>query len=165
MSLIARNLNSERVMSERVVEGVIYDAVKIMEILPHRYPFLMVDKIIEFVDNERAVGIKNVTINEPFFEGHFPGRPVMPGAMILEAMAQTGAILARESKDGVIATKTVFLIGATDFKWKKQVLPGDTLRIEMVSVKKRRPIWIMRGEATVNGVLVASGTISAAESD
>ncbi len=146
-------------------EKVIYDVRQIQKILPHRYPFLMIDKIVEFVDNERVVGIKNVTINEPFFQGHFPGRPVMPGVMLLESMAQTAAILAKSSTDGVNPGKTVFLIGATDFKWKKMVLPGDTLRIEMLSVKKRRPIWVMSGSVTVDGKLVASGTISAAEGD
>ncbi len=146
-------------------EQIIYDAVQIQEIIPHRYPFLMVDRIVEFVDNERAVGIKNVTMNEPYFTGHFPGRPVMPGVMILEAMAQTGAILARRSQDGVGAGKTVFLVGATDCKWKRQVVPGDTLRIEMVSVRKRRPLWIMSGTVMVGDKVVASATISAAEAD
>jgi beta-hydroxyacyl-ACP dehydratase FabZ len=117
------------------------------------------------VDNERIVGIKNVTIGEPFFQGHFPGKPVMPGALILEAMAQTAAILAHVSKEGVMPGKLIYLIGATDFKWKKVVIPGDTLRIEMFSIKKRRPLWIMNGNVLVDGKIVASGTISAAESD
>ncbi|MFM1848104.1 MAG: beta-hydroxyacyl-(acyl-carrier-protein) dehydratase FabZ [Pseudomonadota bacterium] len=146
-------------------EKIVYDSVQIQEIIPHRYPFLMVDRIVEFVDNERAVGIKNVTVNEPYFTGHFPGRPVMPGVMILEAMAQTGAILARRSQDGVAPGKTVFLVGATDCKWKRQVVPGDTLRIEMVSVRKRRPLWIMSGTVMVGDKVVASATISAAEAD
>ena len=147
------------------VEGVHFTLQDILKIIPHRYPFLMVDKIVEFVDNERIVGIKNVTVNEPFFTGHFPERPVMPGVMIIEAMAQTGAILARCSVDGVIKEKTVFLVGATDFKFKRMVVPGDTLRIEMRSVRKRRPLWIMEGEASVDGKVVASGTLSAAEAD
>jgi len=144
-------------------QEVIYDILEIQKILPHRYPFLMVDKVIEYEDNQRIVGIKNVSINEPFFQGHFPGRPVMPGVMILEAMAQVGALLARTSEDGVKEEKTVFLVGLTDFKFKKQVVPGDTLVIEMVSVKKRRPLWIMKGTVKVNGDVVALGTISAAE--
>lgn len=146
-------------------EGVIYDTVGIQKIIPHRYPFLMIDKIIEFEDNKRIVGIKNVTANEPFFTGHFPGRPVMPGVMILEALAQTGAILARTSVDGVDPSKTVFLVGATDIKWKRMVFPGDTLHLEMHSLKKRRPLWIMSGVASVDGKMVASATITAAEAD
>jgi 3-hydroxyacyl-[acyl-carrier-protein] dehydratase len=143
--------------------GVVFDSVQIQDIIPHRYPFLLVDKIIEFVDNQRIVGIKNVTINEPFFMGHFPGQPVMPGVLILEAMAQTAAILAKRSVDGVNPTKSVFLVGATDFKWKRKVVPGDTLRIVMTSVRKRRPIWVMQGEVFVEGKLVATGTMSAME--
>lgn len=147
------------------MESVIYDVTQIQEIIPHRYPFLLVDRIVEIEDNERIVGIKAVTINEPYFQGHFPGRPVMPGVLITEAMAQTAAILARVSTDGVHPDKYVFLVGANDFKWKRQVLPGDTLRIEMKSVKKRRPLWIMQGTVTVDGRLVASGTITAAEAE
>ncbi len=146
-------------------EQIIYDAVEISKILPHRYPFLLVDKIVELVDNERIVGIKNVTFNEPFFQGHFPGRPVMPGVIILESMAQTGAILAIKSKEGVLPGKTMFIVGATDVKWKRQVVPGDVLRVEMVSSRKRRPLWIMNGTVTVGDKLVAQATITAAEAD
>lgn len=146
-------------------EKIVYDAVQIQNILPHRYPFLLVDKIVEMVDNERIVGVKCVTINEPFFVGHFPGRPVMPGALIMEAMAQTAAILAIKSESGVAKGKTVFLCGADEFKWKRPVVPGDTLRITMTSVKKRRPLWIMSGEVSVDGQPVAQGTLMAAEVD
>jgi 3-hydroxyacyl-[acyl-carrier-protein] dehydratase len=120
-------------IEDKVEEQVVYDAQQILKILPHRYP------------------------------GHFPGQPVMPGVMVLEAMAQTAAVLAKQSVDGVKPDKTVFLVGATDFKWKRKVVPGDTLRIEMISVRKRRPLWIMSGEVTVDGKFVASGTLSAAE--
>jgi len=150
-------------MVEKENGAVVYDISQIQEILPHRYPFLLIDRVVEFVDNERVVAIKNVTANEPFFQGHFPGMPIMPGVLILEAMAQAGAILAIKSADGVAKGKTVFLVGADDFRWKKKVTPGDTLRIEMKSVKKRRPMWVMSGEVFVDGKIVASGTISAAE--
>ena len=162
---MTKSENKSLPAAERVVveEKIVYDSVQISKILPHRYPFLLVDKIVELVDGESCVGIKNVTINEEFFQGHFPGRPVMPGVLILEAMAQVGAILARVSNDGVRPDKLVFLVGATDVKWKKQVVPGDTLRIELTSVKKRRPLWIMKGTAVVNGKVVAEGTFTAAE--
>ena len=146
-------------------EKVVYDIQAIQEILPHRYPFLMIDRVIEFQDNESIVGIKCVTMNEPYFTGHFPGRPVMPGVMIIEAMAQAAAILAIRSNEGVLPGKTVFLTGADGLRFKKQVTPGDVLRIQMKSVKKRRPLWIMAGEVTVNGKIVCSGTLTAAEAD
>ena len=152
-------------VKQQVEEKVILDVCQIMKILPHRYPFLMVDKIVEFEDSVRIVGIKNVTMNEPFFTGHFPGRPVMPGVMVLEAMAQTAAILAHVSTEGVAPGKTVFLVGANEFRWKKMVVPGDTVRIEMTSHKKKRPVWVMKGVATVNGKVVASGMLSAMEAD
>ena len=150
---------------EETKEKVIWDTVGIQGIIPHRYPFLMIDRVIEYVDNVRIVAIKNTTANEQFFQGHFPGNPVMPGVLILEAMAQTAAILAHKSTDGVLPGKTVYFVGATDIKWKKKVVPGDTLRIEMKSLKKRRPIWSMSGTVTVNDRLVAMATITAAEAD
>lgn len=145
--------------------SVVFDALEIMSILPHRYPFLMVDKIVEFVDNERIVGVKCVTINEEFFQGHFPGRPVMPGVLILEAMAQTAAILAHKSSDRVAEGKKVFLVGAEEVKWKRQVLPGDTLFIEMTSHKKRRPYWMLKGVVRVEGKVVCQGMVSAVETE
>lgn len=144
---------------------VILDSVQIQEILPHRFPFLLVDKIIEYEDNQRIVGIKNVTANDYFFAGHFPGRPVMPGVLIVEAMAQVGAILARKSADGANPNKTIFLVGVDGVRWKRQVVPGDVLRIEMGSIKKRRPLWVMQGTVTVDGKVAAVATITAAEAD
>lgn len=142
---------------------IVYNVEQVMEIIPQRYPFLMIDRVIELIDNHKIVAIKNVTMNEPFFMGHFPGRPVMPGAMIMEAMAQAGSILARVSKDGVDPSKQVFLVGLTDYKFKRMVVPGDTMRIEMFSLKKRRPLWFMSGSVYVDGKLCVSGTLSAAE--
>jgi beta-hydroxyacyl-ACP dehydratase FabZ len=150
-------------MSEN--QQVVFDTTKIQEFLPHRYPFLMVDRVIEFVNNEKMVAIKAVTFNEPFFQGHFPGKPVMPGVMILEALAQTAGIMAKASDLGIAGDKMIYLVGAKDFKWKRQVVPGDTLRLEINSVSRRGPLWMMSGEVTVDGKLVASGTLSAMESE
>jgi beta-hydroxyacyl-ACP dehydratase FabZ len=141
---------------------VVFDSQEIQNILPHRYPFLLIDRIIEFESGSRAVGVKNVTMNEPFFTGHFPGNPVMPGVLILESMAQTAAVLAMKSgledQDVVL-----YLIGATNMKWKRPVVPGDTLFIEITLNKHKGPIWIVDAKATVDGELVASGVVSAAE--
>ncbi len=150
---------------ERKEISVPIDVNEIRKVLPHRYPFLMIDRVVEAIDGDKIVTIKNVTVNEPFFTGHFPERPVMPGVMILEAMAQSAAFLAHVSSDGVLPGKTIFLVGANDFKWKKIVVPGDTLRIEMITYKKKRPLWMMKGEVTVDGKVVASGMLSAIESD
>ena len=142
----------------------IFDIAEVQKILLHRYPFLLIDKVIEFNSAEsRLVAIKNVTINEQFFQGHFPGRPVMPGVLILEAMAQAAAIMAIKAEDGVTPGHAVMLVGADNVKWKRQVLPGDTLRIEVKGLKKRRPLWIIEGNVTVDGKVVASGQISAME--
>jgi 3-hydroxyacyl-[acyl-carrier-protein] dehydratase len=147
-----------------MTETVVFDIQKIQEILPHRYPFLLVDKIVEFIDNERAVGIKAVTFNENFFQGHFPGRPIMPGVLIMEAMAQVGAVLASQSSDGVAEGKLVMLAGANEFRWKKPVVPGDMLKIVMESQRKRRPMWKMKGTVYVQDMIIATGEITAAES-
>lgn len=142
-------------------EKVVFDINKVMEILPHRPPFLLVDKVIEFVENERIVSVKNVTMNEPYFVGHFPGQPVMPGVMILEAMAQTGAILAATSTEGPGEGKILYLVGANNIKWKKMVVPGDALRIETVFQKRKGPFWFIAGKAFVAGEMVAEAEIMA----
>ena len=141
---------------------VVMDCTEIQNILPHRYPFVLVDKITELIPGESIVGIKNVTINEPFFQGHFPNYPVMPGVLILEAMGQTGAILVRSSPEAD-NEKLFFFVGANNVKWRKQVVPGDTLRIHMHSLKKKRMLWMMTGEITVDGQIVASADVSAAQ--
>ena len=144
---------------------IIYDIKAIQEILPHRYPFLLIDRVIEFEDGERIVAIKNVTINEQFFNGHFPKHPVMPGVLVLEAIAQAAAVLAIKSTEGVLPGKTVYLVGAHNVKWKRQIVPGDTMRLELKSIRKRRPMWVMGGEVTIDGKLACSAEISAAEAD
>ncbi len=139
------------------------DIQKILEILPHRYPFLLIDKIIDMVPGKTIKAIKNVSANEPFFQGHFPGRPVMPGVLIMEAMAQSAAFLAKCSPGYAAERTNIFLVGATDFKWKRTVLPGDTLLIETESYKKKGPLWVVKSVASVEGKIAASGTISAME--
>ena len=130
---------------------------EIRDILPHRYPFLMIDRVEEVVEGKSAKGYKNVTINEPFFNGHFPEYPVMPGVLILEALAQMGAIcmLSKEEFRGKIG----FLVGADKVRWKKQVMPGDRLDLEVEIVKVKGSIGIGKGIATVDGKLVCQGEI------
>lgn len=141
---------------------VTMDVLEIQRWIPHRYPFLLIDKVTNLIPNETITSVKNVTANEEFFQGHFPGHPVMPGVLIMEAMAQTAAVFARYSEPELLKGKTFYLVGADNFKWKKMVLPGDQLVIVMKSVKKRNPLWIMDGEVSVDGRVVATGTLSAA---
>lgn len=148
-----------------MAENIVLDTRQLLEVLPHRYPFLLVDKIIEFEPNKRVVGIKNVTFNEEFFQGHFPGRPVMPGVLVLEAMAQCSAVMSKLSPDGCVASKQIFIVGANNVKWKKTIVPGDTLRIETKFIKRKGPLWICDAEVTVDGKMAAAATLSAMEVD
>ena len=143
-------------------QKVTMDILEIQKWLPHRYPFLLIDRVIDLVPDSYIVALKNVTANEHFFEGHFPERPVMPGVLICEAMAQAAAVFARYSEPVLLKEKNLYLVGADGFKWKKMVMPGDTLTITMRSVRKRNPLWVMEGDVMVDGALAASGTISAA---
>ena len=133
---------------------------EIQALLPHRYPFLLVDRIQELEPDRRIVGIKNVTINEPFFQGHFPGRPVMPGVLIIEAMAQVGGVLAFKSM-GQTAKPVVYLTGIESAKFRKPVVPGDQLRLEIDVVKKRPPFWKMQAKAFVDSDLVCEAEVTA----
>lgn len=136
----------------------VLDSRAIQEILPHRYPFLLVDKIIELVPRERIVGIKQVTINEYFFRGHFPEAPVMPGVLIIEALAQVGAILAlREFDDR--SKKIPFFSGIENARFRRPVVPGDTLTLEVIPMRLGSRVQKMRGEARVDGQLVAEAEI------
>lgn len=142
----------------------VMDSVEIQSILPHRYPFLLVDRIRELDPDRRIVGIKNVTINEPFFQGHFPGRPVMPGVLILEALAQVGGVLAFKSL-GSVGRPVVYLTGIDAAKFRKPVVPGDILRLEVDVLKKRAPFWKMQGKAFVDTELVCEAEVTAMVTD
>lgn len=135
----------------------------IVDLLPHRYPFLLIDRVLEFVDGERLVGLKNVSANEPYFQGHFPGNPVMPGVLICEALAQAGALLAHRSSTGLPSGATLFLTGLDQFRFRRMVVPGDQMRLEATLIRRRPPVWKIRGEASVDGQLVAEGEITAVE--
>lgn len=128
--------------------------------LPHRYPFLLVDRIRELEVGRRIVGIKNVTINEPFFQGHFPDRPIMPGVLILEAMAQVGGVLAIKSAP-TEGRPVVYLTGVDSAKFRKPVVPGDQLRFEIEVLKKRPPFWKMQAKAYVDTDLVCEAEMTA----
>lgn len=141
-------------------QGVVFDINAIKRILPHRYPFLLVDKIIDFKMDESIIGVKNVTVNEPFFEGHFPGQPVMPGVLILEAMAQTGGILLLNGVDNPDG-KLVFFMSINNAKFRKPVTPGDQLLFEMKMVSKKTRVCQMTGKAFVDGQLVAEAEMMA----
>lgn len=136
------------------------DINEIKKIIPHRYPMLLVDRIVECDDEERIVGIKNVTANEPFFAGHFPEYPVMPGVLIIEAMAQVGCILALKilKKEG---HASVLFTGIDDVRFRKPVVPGDVLRLELTKIKQRGELFRFQGKAFVDDKLAAEGVVQA----
>ncbi|MEK6745720.1 MAG: 3-hydroxyacyl-ACP dehydratase FabZ [Rickettsiales bacterium] len=134
---------------------------RIMEMIPHRYPFLMIDRIIEWQLGEFAVGLKNVTINEPFFTGHFPGKPVMPGVLIIEAMAQTAAILVVKTLGKEAEGKLVYFMSIDEAKFRKVVVPGDCLHVRVDKQQSRRNVWKFSCVATVEGAKVAEAVICA----
>ncbi|WP_409526614.1 3-hydroxyacyl-ACP dehydratase FabZ [Nitrincola sp. MINF-07-Sa-05] len=140
------------------------DVNEIREYLPHRYPFLLVDRVLELVPGESIVAIKNVTVNEPYFNGHFPGHPVMPGVLLVEAMAQAAGILGfktmnKRPEDGSI----YYFVGADDLRFKRPVVPGDQVKLEARVISDRRGIWKFDVKASVDGNLVCSATILCAD--
>jgi len=139
------------------------DCADIASVLPHRYPFLLVDRVVELEAGRRAVGIKNVTANEPFFLGHFPGRPVMPGVLICEAVVQLGGILACRSPDGIKPGRIAMLTALERVRFRRQVVPGDQLRSEVELLRRRGAFWKMRGTAKVEGRVVAELEFTVAE--
>jgi beta-hydroxyacyl-ACP dehydratase FabZ len=133
---------------------------EIMTYLPHRYPFLLVDKIVELEENRRIVGIKNVTINEPFFQGHFPGHPIMPGVLLIEAMAQTGGVLALHAEPDA-KKKVIYFMSIDKARFRKPVLPGDQVRFELEVTKQRSTIRAFKGIAKVDGNVVCEAELMA----
>ncbi|MCP1676157.1 3-hydroxyacyl-[acyl-carrier-protein] dehydratase [Natronocella acetinitrilica] len=136
------------------------DIHQIRAALPHRYPFLLVDRVLESVPGERLVGIKNVSVNEPFFQGHFPQRPVMPGVLLVEAMAQACGLLAFETEgEWPEGNKIFYLVGSDKVRFKRPVEPGDQVRMEVSILRRKRGIWVFDGIATVDGNTVAEAEI------
>ena len=137
------------------------DVAEIMKVIPHRYPFLLVDKIVEFEPKKRIVGIKNVTVNEPIFQGHFPGHPIFPGALLIEAMAQVGCILMFKSFNLSPEEYVVYFMGIDKARFRKPVRPGDTVKIVMEPKVIKRKLAKMKGEAFVDGELACDAEIMA----
>ncbi len=137
------------------------DIARVMKLLPHRYPFLLIDRIRDMDRDESCVGIKNVTINEPFFQGHFPLYPVMPGVLIIEAIAQTAGALCVHNAGKEDIPQIVYFMGIDKAKFRKPVVPGDQLLLHVKKIRSRGPVWRFYGEAKVDGQLVAEAEISA----
>lgn len=138
-----------------------YDVSRIMEMIPHRYPFLMIDRVVEIVTNASAVGIKQVSYNEPYFQGHFPKRPVLPGVLIIESMAQTAAVLVVHTLGPESEGKLVYFMSVDSARFRKPVFPGDSVRIHVTKERNRGNVWKFNAEAKVDGTLVAEATYSA----
>lgn len=149
-------------MSDATTSLGVADIQKIMACIPHRYPFLLVDRVVEMNGDESGIGIKNVTANEPQFTGHFPDRPVFPGVLMIEAMAQTAGVLVVSARGPEeLAVSTVLFTTIDKAKFRKPVIPGDTLRFHLTKIARKRNIWFYRGEARVDGTLVAEAELSA----
>ena len=141
--------------------GATADIARVMQAIPHRYPFLLIDRVVDLVPNRSAVGVKNVSINEGFFQGHFPGHPVMPGVLIIESMAQTAAVLVVETLGPEAAGKVVYFMSIEGAKFRRPVHPGDQLRIHVTKDRNRGNVWKFSAIARVDGVSVAEATYAA----
>ena len=143
-------------------DSTVMDAIQIMEALPHRYPFLLIDRITAITPGESITAIKNVTNNEPFFQGHFPARPVMPGVLIIEAMAQAGGVLSHETMIDVEPKPLFFLAGVNNARFRRTVLPGDQLTINVDVEHVKRGIWFYKCSASVEGKIAVAADITCA---
>ena len=142
-------------------QAVQLDIGRIMEMIPHRHPFLMIDRVVDAVANERATGIKNVSINESYFQGHFPTRPVMPGVLIIEAMAQTAAVLVVHTLGRASEGKLVYFMTVDNARFRRPVFPGDCLQVHVVKQRHRGNVWKFEGRAMVDGNLAAQAVFAA----
>ncbi len=154
-------------MSENTAEQTAQtmDIARIMSLLPHRYPFLLVDRVVECVPGDHIIAYKNVTINEAFFQGHFPGAPVMPGVLVLEALAQTGGLLALSDAKEDFSNKLFLFTGLDGVKWRRQVMPGDRLELHCSNIRRKLMLCKMEAKAYVDGKLCCEAQISAAIAD
>jgi 3-hydroxyacyl-[acyl-carrier-protein] dehydratase len=150
---------TEAVSSDATIDVV--DIARIMHAIPHRYPFLLIDRVVDLVHNRSAIGIKNVSVNESFFAGHFPDHPVMPGVLIIESMAQTAAVLVVETLGPDAAGKLVYFMSIEGAKFRRPVVPGDQLRIHVTKERNRGNVWKFNAVARVAGVSVAEATYAA----
>ncbi|MDP7600035.1 MAG: 3-hydroxyacyl-ACP dehydratase FabZ [Rhodospirillales bacterium] len=144
-----------------LTENTFIDIEKIVEMIPHRYPFLMIDRVSDLVPEESAVGHKNVTINEPHFQGHFPSKPIMPGVLIIEAMAQTSAVLVVHTLGGEAEDKLVYFMSVENAKFRRPVQPGDVMKIYVNTKQHRKAVWKFDGVAKVDEQIVAESTFTA----
>ncbi len=152
--------DSGRASGTEATRGVL-DIKGIMTAIPHRYPFLLIDRVVDLVPGESATGIKNVSVNEPFFAGHFPNHPVMPGVLIIESMAQTSAALVVTTLGPDAAGKVVYFMSIDGAKFRRPVVPGDQLHVEVMRKQRRGPVWKFQGVAKVDGAVVAEAVYSA----
>jgi 3-hydroxyacyl-[acyl-carrier-protein] dehydratase len=149
---------ADAVMEKEILPSVSVD--EIMSLIPHRYPMLLIDRIDDIQLDHSAVGVKNVSMNEWYFQGHFPGKPILPGVLIVEAMAQTAAVLVMKTL-GIKEDKLVYFMSVEEAKFRKPVVPGDVMRLKVVKEKNRGPVWKFKGEALVGDILVAEATFTA----
>ncbi len=147
--------------ASKLATMTVAEIARVLELLPHRYPMLMIDRVVDMLAGQSAVGVKNVTINEPFFQGHFPGHPVMPGVLIVEAMAQTAGALVMHTMGDDVGAKVVYFMTIDKCRFRHPVSPGDQLRIPVKAVRRRGMVWKFQGEAYVENTLVAEAEYSA----
>jgi 3-hydroxyacyl-[acyl-carrier-protein] dehydratase len=156
-----RRRNAMKAEDKRATTGTVIEVERIMEMIPHRFPFLMIDRVVDVVPDQAATGIKNVSINEYFFQGHFPGHAVMPGVLLIEAMAQTAAVLVVHTLGPDAEGKLVYFMSIENAKFRRPVVPGDQLRVHVTKERNRGPVWKLRGEVKVDGTTVADATFAA----